>query len=198
VIVSKKIRPSQFEDIDKQPAIKEVKMKKIIKMISALALVSASGYAAASIIVAETTPVTLAVSSTAPKTFDINLTDDVGYTGNALLDATLHLVFSDPLGGNERVSIFFGTNPVAAYTTTGQVAASADIALDAAALADLMADGHLIVKFTAGLQGGNDQIDNYQVDSVSLNAHQVPEPASLGLMGITLAGLAAIRRRKQK
>jgi hypothetical protein len=197
--------------------MKDFKMKTFAKIISGLALASASLYAAAApISVTDNTGVlNLAVTDTASNSFTIDLTDDgFGFVPGAgsVSSGTLHVTLSDLLNSNEQWWIYLGSNLTTAALSGHNIANNGvmeikDIVLDAAALADLSADGKLLVTFKATLQGGNDETANYSVVSASLNAvaqgtsvpaNSVPEPASLGLMGITLAGLAAVRRRKQK
>ncbi len=186
-------------------------MNAFTKILSGLALASASLYAAAApISVTDTMTLNLPVTSVAQSSFIIDLTDNgSAYVAGAgsVTSANLLLILSDPLGGNEKYSIFFGTNPTAALATNNIANTGTQtitIALDAAALADLSLDGKLTVILQAALQGGDDGTANYLAVSSTLNANpgtgaaSIPEPASLGLMGITLAGLAATRRRKQK
>jgi hypothetical protein len=192
---------------------KDVHMNALTKILSGLALATASLYAAAApISVTDTMVLNLPVTDTAPNSFIIDLTDNgSGYVAGAgsVTSAMLHLVLSDPLASNEQYSIFFGSNPTAAVAANNIVNSGTqtiDIALDAVALADLSLDGKLTVILMAALQGRNDETANYLAVSSTLDANpgagsgaaSIPEPASLGLMGITLAGLAATRRRKQK
>ena len=189
-------------------------MNAFTKILSGLALATASLYAAAApISVTDTMVLNLPVTDTAPNSFIINLTDNgSAYVAGAgsVTSAMLHLVLSDPLASNEKYSIFFGSNLTTAALAANNIVNSGtqtiDIALDAAALADLSLDGKLTVILMAALQGRNDETANYLAVSSTLDANpgagsgaaSIPEPASLGLMGITLAGLAATRRRKQK
>lgn len=183
----------------------------LIKLVAGLTLATSSLYAlAAPISVTDMLTLNLAVSDTAPKSFTIDLTDDgTAYVAGAgsVTNATLHLVLSDPLASNEKYSVFFGSNPIAVLSGNNIVNTGSqtfDIVLDSATLIDLSIDGKLTVNLMAALQGGNDNIANYLAVSSRLEANPVapaaaiPEPGSLGLMGITLAGLAAVRRRKQK
>jgi hypothetical protein len=180
-------------------------MKSFAKLISAIALASASVSALAYPIATPIQTLNLDVASNAPASFSFDLTNsDPSYiAGASTLDsAVLHLTLSDPLGGNEKYSVFFGSAVTAAYSSQNVVnngnIVSFDVILDALARQDLMADGKILVTFKAALQGGDDGIANYRVDSATLSANAVPEPATLSLMGLALAGLGVSRRRKQK
>ena len=184
-------------------------MNAFSKILSGLALASASLYAAAApISVTDTMTFTLPVTDTAPNSFTIDLTNDSsGYIAGAgsVTGAQLHLVLTDPQGSNEKFSIFLGSNTTAAFADINiNGSRTIDITLDSAALIDLSIDGKLLVTLTAELLGRNDPTANYVAISSTLDvnpvtgAASIPEPASLGLMGITLAGLVATRRRKQK
>ncbi len=179
------------------------------KIVAAMALATCTVCAsAAPISVTDTMTLNLAVTNTAPKSFTINLNDN----GTAYLfglgsvtNANLHLTLDDPLGANEKYAVFLGSSTVASLAGNNINGIRIfDIILDAAALADLSIDGLLTVRFEAALQGQNDNLANYLAVSSRLEANPagdaaaVPEPGSLGLMGITLAGLAAVRRRKPK
>jgi hypothetical protein len=183
------------------------------KIVAALALATSSMYAAAApITVVDTMTANLAISDTDSPTkfFTINLNDNgtaYVFGAGSVTSATLRLVLSDPLAGNEKYSIFLGSNPVALVSANNIVNTGTqafDFVLDSIALADLSLDGKLDVFFKAALQGGNDNIANYVAVSSRLvanpvaEASDIPEPGSIGLMGLALAGLAAVRRRKQK
>jgi hypothetical protein len=193
-------------------------MKAITKLLSTLALVSAAAGAMATPITFDTVLVNLEVTQSSPQQFVINITDDtIPYVPTTpITSATLHLFLSDPtVAGvrdtNEEYFVYFGDSLTAALSghNISKDGAAFDIVLDAAAIADLKFDGLLTVKLSSALQGGNDTVANYFANTAFLTIDNgtgsggssngnVPEPASLGLFGITLAGLAAVRRRKQK
>lgn len=192
-------------------------MKTVTKILSGVVLASAAAIAAATPITFDTVLVNKEVTNTSPQDFSFDLTDDTlaQYQVNtAISSAELHLKLTDPAvpgvtDTNEVIKVFFGDNPLAALIR-GSIGPNSEtmltIALDSTAIADLKFDGKLTVHLTADKQGQNDVVANYFANDAYLTVTldggssqgKVPEPASLGLFGITLAGLAAVRRRKQK
>jgi hypothetical protein len=86
-------------------------MKSFAKIISAIALASASVSAMAYPIATPSLPLNLDVAGKAPASFVFDLNNiNPGYiAGQSTLDsAFLHVSLSDPLGGNEQYLVFFG------------------------------------------------------------------------------------------
>ncbi len=72
---------------------------------------------------------------------------------------------------------------------------------DGALVFDSTIDMTSTFKQFAGKAGMIDELQlemgYYLVDNLALNAQRVPEPASLALLGLGLAGISVLRRRKQ-
>ncbi len=104
-------------------------------------------------------------------------------------------IFDGVASGSELLALVYGLN-LAVNGAWGDAGYRLSFSLG-----NLVAGVHIIEFFAsgAGWQAGDDEsfaIDNLNVQARSIDTgNQVPEPASYGLVGLALAGLALSRRR---
>jgi len=181
---------------------------KLIKhlIFSLLALGAAGSAMAAPISVDEafSTPSKVAIVSTGTVySFLIETGADFTPGFDQLISGSLFLRLSDPLQGNEKYTFILGTDADAQVFTkagnnnvnNGRNAVDHEVVLNAHSLATLNENGFLKVYLKVNA-GGNYTFEGATLQADGIGGTKVPEPLTLALMGIALAGVGAARRRK--
>lgn len=128
--------------------------------------------------------------------------------GDSSANGVLSQAFATTVGATYTVTFDYGTNTGTqsilwgAYSATSAVLASNVITdtnasglLDTYTYTFLATTTSTTLRFT-DVSGNNTVSIDGLIDNVSVNANAVPEPASLALLGLGVAGFAASRRRK--
>ena len=208
--------PSQSQTLRMGEAMKSI--KKVVSAASlAVGLAVASSANAALIVDQGPLGANIAVGSPFIFTHDFtdNSTPNAYTTGvDAITAATLDIVLTDSVG-NESFTISFGIAPQSSGTLTqvpNNQNATYSFALAGLSLSNLSSTGTLGVTISAlSCRENQCEPNAFQFVSSTLTAdvtrgtptprapvtNGAPEPGTLALLGLGLAGLAATRRRKQ-
>jgi hypothetical protein len=135
-----------------------------------------------------------------PYSFIFDITDMFVPQFDELTTALLTFRFSDPGQGSEKYKINLGGVQNFVKDGNNNVSNGNNISLhyvelNDAALADLNEDGLLKIVLSVNA-GGSFMFDGVTVLAEGDAGTKVPEPFTLALMGIALAGVGAARRRK--
>ena len=185
-------------------------MKLFKKMLSAVALAGAMGIPAlssAAVIVDVFNPQPDVEINTynSPYTYTHNLLTHGYVPGTPITSGTIDIVLKDDLDllGQETVSFFFDSLfggsvsnvPISIFGSSSLYNFSLSTAL--------LTDGLLNVSLSVGCNGSafghcflpQDVI--FAKSTLTANVSEVPEPATLGILGLGLLGLAGLRRRRK-
>ncbi|RJG27049.1 PEP-CTERM sorting domain-containing protein [Massilia cavernae] len=181
-------------------------MKAFRTVAVALAMCAAASSASAAPIL-DTAGVATAVTFAAPYGYRHDILDHGYFAGGNIAGAILSVWLNDPNRGSEIVNVTIGIGNQL-FTPGGNNDVSngngsetrVDIPLNGTSLADLMLDG--LIDVTMGTNPGGDYTFlrsslAYEPAVITpVDGGRVPEPFTLGLMGIGLAGLGFASRRK--
>ena len=174
-----------------------------------IAIASSASAAAIVDVITETTSIKVGSAYSYTHDFTNNWAPNDYTPGtDTITSAGLVIVLTDD-NGNENYTISFGTAPqVNNYTANINGNTDFSFSILAQSLEDLSATGTLDVTITATDCNGN-RCGSYALKFVSSTltaqlapaqlaerASAVPEPGTLGLLGLGLAGVAALRRRR--
>ncbi|MGZ8288481.1 MAG: PEP-CTERM sorting domain-containing protein [Telluria sp.] len=182
-------------------------MNTVKKIAAALAMFGAASSVSATPI-PDGAGVATAVTFAAPYSYNHDILDHGFLAGGNIASAILSVWLTDPNKNSESANVTIGIgNQFFTPGTNNDVnngngnETRIDVNLNNTSLDDLMFDGLLGVIMSTNNGGDYTFLRstlNFEMGAAAVpgNGVQVPEPLTLGLMGIGLAGLAAARRRK--
>jgi hypothetical protein len=143
------------------------------------------------------------VTASTPLSWTHDITDSLNIASDLIQTATLSIVLLDPQAGNERVNINVDLTGFLALVTNvpnnGQ-AVGYDYNLSSLQISSLLqSDGMLTLTLAVAQQGSgvpNVTFQSSTLSGIADRATQVPEPATLALVGAGLTGMGLLGRRK--